>query len=36
MAVRDEGLVDNGEEGSSGQVAKAVYVLHPNCVVEDM
>ncbi|KAH8808698.1 MCM2/3/5 family-domain-containing protein [Xylogone sp. PMI_703] len=35
MAIRGEGLVGDEGEGSSAAAAKVVYVLHPNCVVED-
>lgn len=38
MAIRGQGLVDadsaNGE-GSSRPEEPAVYVLHPNCAVEE-
>ncbi len=36
MAVRGEGLLGEGEEGSSAAVESVVYVLHPNCAVEDV
>ena len=38
MQIRGEGLVD-GEEGiggSSRDAEKVVYVLHPNCAVEEI
>ena len=34
MQIRGEGLV--GDEGSSRDAEKVVYVLHPNCAVEEM
>jgi len=40
MALRGEGMADGeGEgaaEGSSAQAGKIVYVLHPNCAIEDV
>lgn len=33
MPVRGEGL--DGEEGSSREAEKVVYVLHPNAAVDD-
>ena len=36
MLIRGEGLPDEGEEGSSREAEKVVYVLHPNCAVEEM
>ncbi len=37
MAVRGEGLAEQveGEGESSAQPQKVVYVLHPNCAVEE-
>lgn len=38
MAIRGEGMQteENGAgEGTSAQVQKIVYVLHPNCAVEE-
>lgn len=35
MPIRGEGLVDI-EHGEDGQTQKTVYVLHPNCAVEDI
>ena len=40
MAIRGQGMADdndeNGGEGSSAaQGGKIVYVLHPNCAVEE-
>jgi DNA replication licensing factor MCM6 len=34
MLIRGEGLAD--EQGQSAVGGKAVYVLHPNCPVEDI
>ena len=34
MQIRGEGL--DGNEGSSREAEKVVYVLHPNCAVEEM
>ena len=31
-----EGLVDEDQAGSSTQQQRLVYVLHPNCAVEEM
>ena len=37
MQIRGEGLVDDeGAEGNSREAEKVVYVLHPNCAVEEM
>lgn len=36
MAVRGEGLLGDDVEGSSAAAEKVVYVLHPNCAVEDV
>lgn len=36
MAVRGEGLLDDAGEGSVAQGEHVVYVLHPNCAVEEM
>jgi DNA replication licensing factor MCM6 len=36
MAVRGEGLLGDDGEGSSAAVERVVYVLHPNCAVEDV
>ena len=35
MAIRGRGLVDEGDEGNSGDADQIVYVLHPNCAVEE-
>lgn len=38
MAIRGQGMADGEDdagEGSSAQAAKIVYVLHPNCAVEE-
>jgi DNA replication licensing factor MCM6 len=34
MQIRGEGLAD--EQGQAEGAAKVVYVLHPNCPVEDI
>ena len=34
MQIRGEGL--DGDEGTSREVDKVVYVLHPNCAVEEI
>lgn len=37
MAIRGQGMVDEGAgEGSSAQGGQIVYVLHPNCAVEEV
>ena len=38
MPIRGQGMTnddDNAGEGSSAQAAKVVYILHPNCAVEE-
>lgn len=35
MALRGEGLADEEGEGSSAAAQRIVYVLHPNCAVEE-
>lgn len=35
MAVRGQGLVEEDGGGSSAAAADVVYVLHPNCAVEE-
>ena len=39
MAIRGQGMTDaaddNAGEGSSAQAAQIVYVLHPNCAIEE-
>jgi DNA replication licensing factor MCM6 len=37
MALRGEGLMsdDAAGEGSSAAAANIIYVLHPNCAVEE-
>lgn len=35
MAIRGQGLVDDVGEGSSNAAEEIVYVLHPNCAVEE-
>ena len=34
MQIRGEGL--DGNEGNSRDAEKVIYVLHPNCAVEEM
>lgn len=37
MPIRGEGLVDDGDEQAiSADISKLVYVLHPNCSVEEV
>lgn len=36
MRIRGEGLDPEQGEGSSREAEKVVYVLHPNCAVEEM
>lgn len=36
MAVKGQGLLGEDEESSSAGADKVVYVLHPNCAVEEM
>lgn len=36
MPIHGEGLVDNADEGSSRDTERVVYVLHPNCAVEEI
>jgi DNA replication licensing factor MCM6 len=40
MAIRGEGMADGDSagaaEGSSAEAGKIVYVLHPNCAIEDV
>jgi DNA replication licensing factor MCM6 len=35
MAIRGQGLVGEDGEGSSSTAEKIVYVLHPNCAVDE-
>lgn len=35
MPIRGEGLVDSPDDQGE-QVQRTVYVLHPNCAVEEM
>ncbi len=35
MAIRGQGLVGEEGEGSSNAAGSVVYVLHPNCAVEE-
>jgi hypothetical protein len=40
MPIRGEGLMNEGEDEEDGQPErepqKVVYILHPNCAIEDM
>lgn len=37
MPIRGEGLVDDGDERtSSAESNRLVYVLHPNCSIEEV
>ena len=36
MQIRGEGLVDDGDGRRSAEREKQVYVLHPNCAVEEV
>lgn len=38
MAIRGHGMADadGAGEGSSAEAAHVVYVLHPNCTVEEV
>lgn len=35
MALRGDGSTEDAGEGSSAAAAQIVYVLHPNCAVEE-
>ena len=35
MEIRGQGLVGEDGEGSSAAAEPSVYVLHPNCAVEE-
>jgi len=35
MAISGQGLVDEHGEGTSAAAEGIVYVLHPNCAVEE-
>jgi len=35
MAIRGSGLVDGEEQGGASTADSVVYVLHPNCAVEE-
>lgn len=35
MAVRGQGLLGDDDQGSAAQRESVVYVLHPNCAVDD-
>ncbi|KAI1135067.1 MCM-domain-containing protein [Hypoxylon sp. FL0543] len=36
MAVRGEGLAQDGDEAAASASQKVVYVLHPNCAIEEV
>lgn len=36
MVVRGEGLVDPGQQDGTDNQQRVVYVLHPNCAIEEM
>lgn len=37
MPIRGEGLIEDGEEQTnSAESNRLVYVLHPNCAVEEV
>jgi len=36
MQIRGEGLVEDGQAGNSADAERVVYVLHPNCAVEEV
>lgn len=36
MQIRGEGLTDEQSQEPQSEGAKVVYVLHPNCPVEDI
>lgn len=40
MALRGQGMAEGdaegAAEGSSAEAGKIVYVLHPNCAIEDV
>ncbi|RAK88948.1 DNA replication licensing factor Mcm6 [Aspergillus costaricaensis CBS 115574] len=36
MPIRGQGLVDADDEGQSEQVQRTVYVMHPNCAIDEM
>lgn len=35
MAIRGQGLMGEDGQGSSSAAEQVVYVLHPNCAIED-
>lgn len=35
MGLRGEGLMDSDQAGSAAAASRVVYVLHPNCAVEE-
>lgn len=36
MQIRGEGLVAEEAEGTAREAERVVYVLHPNCAVEEI
>lgn len=36
MPIRGQGLVDADDEGQSEQDQRTVYVMHPNCAIDEM
>lgn len=36
MQIRGEGLMDEDGEAAAAAAEHVVYVLHPNCAVEEM
>jgi len=36
MALRGEGLLGEDGEGSTGTAEEVVYMLHPNCAIEEV
>jgi DNA replication licensing factor MCM6 len=35
MEIRGQGLVDEDGQGSSSTAEQTVYVLHPNCAIDE-
>ena len=36
MPIRGEGLMDEDQDGGSAEQDRLVYVLHPNCAIEEV
>lgn len=36
MQIRGEGLIEDAATSSSARGERTVYVMHPNCAVEEM